>query len=141
MSLHIRREIRRLAAWATVLSTLFLLACGGGGGGGSTASGSTPQTVNVTIRWAANKEQRVNQSGGGYKIYISQTSGFNIGDADVITLDAPWVAGPQAPLSKIQALTSGTYFVRVAAYTSFPVSNTSSDASPQITVSVPFTAP
>ena len=142
MSLKNQHEIARLTAWATTLSTLFLLACGGGGGGGgSTTSGTTPQTLNVTIHWAANKELRVNQSGGGYKVYISQTSGFNIDDSDVITLDAPWVSGTQAPLSKVQALTSGTYFVRVAAYTSFPVSNTSSEASSQIRVSVPFTTP
>ena len=119
-----------------------MIGCGGGGGSGATEIvGTTPQTLNVTIRWNANKELRVNQSGGGYKVYISQTSGFDVADADVTTIDVPWVSGGQAPLSKNHMLSSGTYFVKVAAYSSFPVSNTSSAPSSQITVSVPFTTP
>lgn len=138
----------RSTALVFALSLLFLLGCGGGGGGGTSVTGgapaftgTTPQTLNVTINWAANKELRVNQAGGGYTIYISQISGFAITDGGITTINVPWISGAQAPVSQVYTLSSGTYYVRVAAYTSFPVANTASKASPQISVNVPFTLP
>lgn len=139
---------KKYIAWISIIYTSFLLGCGGGGGGGTNASGgapaftgTTPQSLNVTINWAANKELRVNQSGGGYNVYISQTSGFDIADGGITVINVPWASGTLAPTSQLQSLSSGTYYVRVAAYTAFPVANTSSAASPQITVNVPFTLP
>jgi len=138
----------RILAWAIAVSTSFLLGCGGGGGGGTNGSGgapafsgTTPQSLNVTINWSANKELRVNQAGGGYNVYISQTSGFEITDGGVTVINVPWISGALAPTSQMQSLASGVYYVRIAAYTAFPVANTSSTASSQITVNVPFTLP
>jgi len=133
------RPITRIAAIVAIFTTLILIGCGGGGGGSSPPPvGTTPQTLMVTINWAANNETRVNSAGGGYNVYISQTSGFNI--AGVTPINVPWVS-PLAPTSTVQALSSGTYYIRVAAYTDFPVANTASSASAQTPVTVPFTLP
>ena len=145
MAHKLHARYKRSLSWTLVIFSSLLMACGGGGGGGGNNNtgpvGTTPQTLNVTISWSPNKELRVNQAGGGYKVYISQTSGFDINDADVTVIDVPWVSGSQAPVSYVKALSSGTYFVRIAAYTAFPVANTSSKASAEVAVSVPFTTP
>ncbi|VAW79624.1 hypothetical protein MNBD_GAMMA12-2327 [hydrothermal vent metagenome] len=146
MSIQNTVNSRSFFAWAIALSTSLLLACGGGGGGSPpdnspVFTGTTSQLINVTIHWQANKELRVNQTGGGYNVYISQTSGFDIADIGVTAFNAPWVSGTQAPISQTHTLASGIYYVRVAAYTAFPVANTNSQASTQITVNVPFTLP
>ncbi len=135
-------RLKRVATIATILVTFLLIGCGGGGGGSAPppATGTTPQSLNVTIQWAANNEKRVNQMGGGYNVYISQTSGFAINS--VSPINVPYVSGSSlAPTSTVRLLSSGTYYVRVAAYTSFPIANTASTASTQITVTVPFTLP
>ncbi len=146
MSIQNTASHRPPFAWTIALSTIFLFACGGGGGGNPSNntpvfSGTTSQLVNITIQWQANKELRVNQTGGGYNIYISQTSGFDIVDIGVTAINVPWITGTQSPTSLAHTLTSGIYYVRVAAYTAFPATNTTSQASTQITVNVPFTLP
>ena len=115
---------------------------GGGGGGGSTpppATGTTPQTLNVTINWTANGEARVNQAQGGYTVYISTTSGFMLNNADQ-TINVSWVSG-LAPTTTMALLASGTHYVRVAAYGTFQGNITTSIASQEIAVTVPFTLP
>lgn len=134
-----------ILAWTIALSTIFLSACGGGGGGSSNSdpglNGTTPQSLNIVINWNANKEHRVNQAGGGYLVYISQVSGFDIADIGVTTIKVPWTSGAQSPTSLTHILTSGIYYARVVAYTSFPISNTNSQASTQITINIPFILP
>jgi len=80
---------------------------------------ATPQlqiirTVNVT--WNANRETAVNATGGGYKVYYSTSSGFDITDAGVSVVDVPFVAPPAAPTSTSLQLPTGQYYFRVVAY-------------------------
>jgi hypothetical protein len=71
----------------------------------------------VTISWDPNRETAVNMSGGGYKVYISTSSGFDITDAGVSVVDVPFVSGPTAPTStSLQLLSATTYYARVIAY-------------------------
>ena len=129
--------IKRATSFAAILATLLFIGCGGGSSTPAPPpTGTTPQMLNVTINWAANNETNVNQAGGGYNIYISQNSGFNIGDAGVTMVTEPYTS-----TSTIQPLSSGTYYVRVAAFSPIPAANTESEASAQITVTVPFTLP
>jgi len=80
---------------------------------------ATPQlqiirTVNVT--WNANRETAVNAAGGGYKVYYSTSSGFDITDAGVSVVDVPFVAPPATPTSTSLQLPTGQYYFRVVAY-------------------------
>lgn len=118
--------------------TLFILsACGGGGGGG----GTPPNVVtrSITISWDANNESSVNQSGGGYRVYYSTTSGFNITDAGVIMVDVPYAAGPVTSVTI--DLDSGTYYFKVVAYGNYsPVITPTPTSTPsaQLIVNVPY---
>lgn len=109
---------------------------------GACSSGSdeppVSQVKTVTISWDANNESRVNTSGGGYKVYYSQNSGFSLADDGVTAIDVPYAGGGAAPTSTQVDLSSGTYYIKVVAYSAFPAPDTSSQASSQISVSVPF---
>lgn len=134
---NLNHTLSRATSLVAILTTLMLISCGGGGGSNPPPpTGTTPQTLNVTISWAANNETNVNQAGGGYHVYISQTSGFNIGDAGVTKITLPYTS-----TSTVQALDSGTHYVRVVAFSPIPAADTTSEASSQITVTVPFTLP
>ena len=107
---------------------LLLLSCGGGGGG--------PQSINaaVQVSWVANREAAVNAAGGGYKVYYSKTSGFNVASASFV--DVPYVSGPTAPTTTTLTLSSGTNFVKVVAYSTLNPGGSAPSA--QVSVSVPF---
>ncbi|MFP4611187.1 MAG: hypothetical protein ACLFQT_09210 [Thiohalophilus sp.] len=92
------------------LLTVLLAGCGGDGGGGD----STPTESTVAVSWDANRESGVNSSGGGYRVYHSTTSGFDIGSADFV--DVPYVSGSSAPTSTELTLSSGTHYIKVVAY-------------------------
>lgn len=80
---------------------------------------ATPQQIivrTVNIFWNANLETAVNAAGGGYKVYYSTNSGFNITDAGVSVVDVPFVAQPSAPTNVSLQLPSGQYYFRVVAY-------------------------
>ena len=66
-----------------------------------------------TVSWNANREKAVNSSGGGYRVYYSQVQGFDISNAAFV--DVPWVSG-QTPTTADITLTSGTWFIKVTAY-------------------------
>ncbi|VAW71614.1 hypothetical protein MNBD_GAMMA12-82 [hydrothermal vent metagenome] len=136
---------KRSASFFAIVTVILLAGCGGGGS--DTPAATTPpapgptappaptppppapaNTRNVTITWAQNSEKRVNEAGGGYRIYISQVSGFNINDSGVEVVN---VAAPTSP-STVRALAAGTYFIRVVAYSRLGTSA----ASRQITVTV-----
>lgn len=101
----------RLYTITTSLVLLFAAGCGGGGGSGGVTTQST-----VQVSWTANRESAVNTTGGGYRVYYSQISGFSPGDAGVTVLDVPYVSGPAAPASASVVLSTGAYFFKVVAY-------------------------
>lgn len=118
---------------------IFLTACGGGGGGGSSEPDPVSVTRTVTLNWTANKESRVNQNGGGYRVYYSSDSGFDINDAGVTQIDVPFVSGSNAPTSVALNLASGIYYFKIVAYGDFlPGAISTSNASNQLMVNVPF---
>jgi hypothetical protein len=98
-----------------VLAPLLLALGGCGGGGGSNVDCSTTPCT-VVVSWDANHETAVNSTGGGYTVYYSTSSGFNIGDGGVTSIDVPYVSGPTAPISTTVDLLSGTYYFRVQGY-------------------------
>lgn len=114
----------------------------------NTADTSVTSTVTVTvtpfftvqISWNSNPETTVNQSGGGYKVYYSSNSGFNISDGGVTEIDVPYSSGATAPTSTQVQLLPGTYYIRIIAYSVLNAPGTSggntSTATPQTTLIV-----
>lgn len=94
----------------------------------------------VLISWAENPETAVNLAGGGYKVYYSSTSGFNLSDADVTEIDVPF-NGATTPTSTQVQLIPGTYYIRIVAYSSLNApgitTGSSSTASAEIILPVP----
>ncbi len=77
-------------------------------------SGPAPS---VEVSWSANHEKAVNQAGGGYRVYYSRTSSFDVTTASFINL--PYVSGPLAPTSTVMTnLLKGQTFFKVQAYSS-----------------------
>ena len=93
--------------WA-IFTTLIVLSLSGCGGGG----GDVPSIT--VISWDANREFSVNSPGGGYRVYYSTNPGFDISTANIV--DVPFVSGPAAPTSIVIPLSSGTYYIKVVAY-------------------------
>jgi hypothetical protein len=94
----------------------------------------------VEVSWTANREKSVNMAGGGYRVYYSRSSGFDITTASFV--DVPYVAGPTAPVVKnFTNLLYGTTYFKVDAYSSFnaPGSVTGSASLPsnEFSVSLP----
>lgn len=74
-----------------------------------------PSNGKMTVSWAANREKMVNSTGGGYRVYYSETPGFQESRAKFV--DVPYVSGSGAPTSvTITSLFPTTYYVKVAAY-------------------------
>jgi hypothetical protein len=111
-----------------------LVGCDGGGGGSSLANAnSRPVSASVQVSWAANREKGVNAPGGGYKVYYSSVSGFDIATAAVV--DVPYISGPAAPTSAAINLSSGTYYFKVVGYS---LLNSGGAPSAPLQVDVPF---
>jgi hypothetical protein len=115
---------------AALLFALFIAGCGGGGGGAPSVS------VSVQVSWNANREAAVNRPGGGYRVYHSRSSGFDIATASFV--DVPYSSGATAPTTASLTLSSGDNFIRVVAYSD--LNPNGSDPSGEITVTVPFGA-
>ena len=123
-----------------IFPALLQISCGGGG---SESSPLTPppalRTVNVS--WNANRETAVNTTGGGYKVYYSTASGFDITDAGVSVVDVPFIAPPAAPTSTSLQLPTGQYYFRVVAYSAlnspWGAGGSSSAPSAQLSLRVP----
>ena len=126
-----RRVRRRMGVAFSVV--LVATACGGDG---RNLSSPPSITANVQVSWAANREAAVNRTGGGYRVYASRTSGFNIASASFV--DVPFDSGAVAPTSTNLMLSSGDNFIKVLAYSA--LNPNGSDPSAQITVGVPFGA-
>ena len=71
-------------------------------------------TVQYAVSWTRNRESAVNRAGGGYKLYYSQTSNFDINSATMVNL--PYVSGPYSPASTTLTLTPALWYVKVVAY-------------------------
>lgn len=70
----------------------------------------------VNISWDANREAAVNTTGGGYKVYYSTNSGFDITDPGVTEVDVPYAGGASAPTTVAVQLDRTRYYIRVVAY-------------------------
>lgn len=97
--------------------------------------------ITIEVSWNANPETAVNRGGGGYKLYYSSNSGFDPADIGVTEVDVPFVSGPTAPTSVQIEVGPGTYYFRVAAYSSLNAPGTTggsiSLAAPQFSLTVP----
>jgi len=93
----------------------------------------SPSPSKITqISWTANKETAVNSAGGGYKVYYSQTAGFNVQTASFVNV--PYQSGSATPNSvQLTNLTAGTWYFRVVAYSSL---NGGSQSAPSAEISL-----
>lgn len=105
---------------------LLLSACGGGNSGNPTLHG-------VKITWTPNRETAVNSPGGGYHVYYATSPNFDISKAGV--LDIPFLSGPTAPITTVISLASGSYYLKVTAYSA--LNTEGSTPSQEISVVVP----
>jgi len=124
-----------------VFPAMLQISCGNGDSGTPSTTVS-PQTIRaVNVSWSANRETAVNTPGGGYKVYYSVSSGFDITDAGVTVVDVPFIAPPAAPTSISLQLVSGQYYFRVVAHSALiaPWGSGGSMSAPsaQIALSVP----
>ena len=71
-------------------------------------------------------------SGGGYNVYYSNNPGFSVDDVGVTTVSVPYTETS----ADIGGLDAGTYYVRVAAYSTLN-GGSESTASPQTSITVP----
>ncbi len=110
---------------ATIL-LLVALAIGSCGGGGASRQ--------VTISWDANRDKVVNAAGGGYIIYYSQESGFDVTGAS--STEVPYVSGSTAPTSTTLSLSEGVWYIRISAYGIWNGETRQSEPSTQLMVNV-----
>lgn len=102
-------------------SMLILSACSGG--------------TNVNVSWTAKCEAAVNRSGGGYRVYYGKTPGFALSGAS--SVNVPFQSGSTAPTTARLNLSSGTYYVKVVAYSSLVgPSGTASTSAPSLEMPV-----
>ena len=97
--------MRLIQFWLIFLfgsTTVLLAGCSGG--------------TDVRVSWTPNREAAVNKSGGGYKVYYSKTSSFDIAGAK--SLNVPYQSGQTASSSATLNLSSGTYYIKVIAHSS-----------------------
>ena len=101
-------------------------------------TGTTSETKNCTVTWTANREKAVNTTGGGYTIYYCMSSGFNIGDPGVASINVQYTSGPSTPTTKSVSLPSGsgTWYFKIKAYSALN-SGSFSELSSQQSVSIP----
>lgn len=99
------------------------------GSGSASSSGSSGITRSATISWAANRENAVNKSGGGYYVYVGSSPGFSLPGIQSVVV--PYVSGATAPTSTtISGLSSGTtYYFKVIAYSTYSTSLASTETS------------
>jgi hypothetical protein len=82
----------------------------------STCGSSNVGEYSVTVTWDENHERLVNSTGGGYRVYCSRRQGFSVNDQGVLIYDVSYESGSRSPTSTNIVLTSGTWFIKVAAY-------------------------
>ena len=124
---------------------LMLSACAKSGGGSDSDSVSRPcstpaGTKSVTVSWTANRESAVNRSGGGYRVYYCDYSGFSLENASYEQVD--YESGASAPTTHtLKKRASGTLYIKVVAFSSLSAPGSTaasmSDASTETSVVVP----
>ena len=122
--------IKSVFLFIPIISVMFISGCGGSSSsGGSTGAGS------YRINWSANKEASVNRTGGGYKVQYANNTSFT----GNLEKDVPFVSGSLAPTSCDlvfdPATQSGTWYVRVIAYSDIDATSVST-ASQRISILV-----
>ena len=101
-----------------VLLALMIAGCSNDSGGDT--------TFTIVVNWDANRESGVNSTGGGYRVYHSTTSNFDISTADFV--EVPYVSGETAPTSTTLTLPLGRHYIKVVAYTALnPSGSAASD--------------
>lgn len=141
--MHIRVKCILWIFPVIALSGIILPGCGGGGGGEDPPMVAPSSSVvidvectdpcSVLLSWDANREKAVNSAGGGYKIYYSTDSDFQITDSGVTIIDIPCTPPDPLPTFKSIAFPSkGTWYVRVAAYSSLNGGSTSAPTAVKI---------
>lgn len=119
---------------------LFIMtACGGGSPDTFGTSGTSTAPSSITLTWNANHEKSVNAPGGGYYVYYANAPGVNTQTANMIQV--PYVSGALAPTSvSLTNPSSGTYYFRVVAYSSFnpPNGSTTRRSSDSAEVSIQY---
>jgi hypothetical protein len=125
------------ARWIMLfLGTLTLCGCSGGGVDADPTAANQAGAIgngNVQVAWTANREAGVNAPGGGYRVYYSTTPGFAIDTANLE--EVPYTSGAAAPTRIALPLASGTYFIKVVAYTALNPSG--SEPSEEVSLIVP----
>lgn len=128
----------RHRAWllcAALALPLVVAGCGGSGGGGSAKHV-------VRVSWNASPEAAVNRTGGGYHVFYSTNPAFQPGDKDVGEADVPFRAGAsQAPTSTTLDLGSGTWTIRVQAYSALTPPGGSGGSTSALSAPVQVTVP
>lgn len=127
----------KIRALALLCGLLLIAGCSGGGdssgGGGSTTAPPAPGAPRtVVVSWGANHESAVNRAGGGYRVYYSTTPGFALGSGTLINV--PYAGGTTAPTTTNLALTAGTYYFKVAAYSTLNAAGSAASAEIQVVV-------
>jgi len=118
------------------LMAMLLAACGGGGGS-STPPPPPPGCTTpcgITLNWTANREAGVNDNGGGYRIYYATTPDIALDQATLLTVAHDPLSG-QTPTTTVVQLTTGTWYVRVTAFST--INTSGSDPSAELAVVVP----
>ena len=100
-------------------------------------SGPSPT---VAVSWSANRERAVNSAGGGYRVYYSRVSGFDISTAPYV--DVAYVSGPTTAITyNFTTLMAGITYFKVQAYSAMNApgltSGSQSAASAQFSVNIP----
>ena len=105
------------------------------------ATGSVKDSAvdtDLTFSWDPNREKSVNRSNGGYRVYYSNTQGFDIGSADR-TKDVAYVSGSTSPTSTTLTFSSadaGTWYLRIVAYGQINGTEYTNNPSDEISITI-----
>lgn len=75
--------------------------------------------TSFTVSWNPNREKAVNRSGGGYRVYYSNTADFDINGAEYIDVPGSGSGETQTPTSTTFTRNSsqlGNWYIKVAGY-------------------------
>jgi len=125
----------RVAALVVICTGLWTLAaCGYGEADTAEQTAAEPtQGRFVEVSWNPNRESGVNRAGGGYRVYHGTTPGFGLAGAKFV--DVPYAGGETTPTRVVLALSPGTHYIKVVAYSA--LNPAGSVPSAEVAVTVP----